>query len=108
MPSALAKKVALVEVLAAGFDGMGRWNNMPDLWETLTSERILAERSVLEHVNTAIEALPPGQRSVTILRAQQGLHAEEVCAILGISEGNMRVLLHRARLGVRTALDELM
>lgn len=93
--------------LAAAFDGRGRWKNMPALWETLTPERILAGRSVLEHVNAAIEALPPGQRAVIILRAQQGLDAEEVCAILGISDGNMRVLLHRARLGVRAALDGL-
>lgn len=94
--------------LAAAFDGRGRWKNMPDLWETLTPERILAGRSVMEHVNDAIEALPPGQRSVIILRAQKELDADEVCAILGISEGNMRVLLHRARLGVRAALDGLM
>lgn len=94
--------------LTAAFDGRGRWKDMPELWETLTPERILAGRSVMEHVNAAIEALPPGQRSVIILRAQQGLDAEEVCAILGISEGNMRVLLHRARLGVRAALDGLM
>ncbi|WP_138933301.1 RNA polymerase sigma factor [Roseovarius arcticus] len=94
--------------LAAAFDGRGRWKDMPELWETLTPERILAGRSVMEHVNAAIEALPPGQRSVIILRAQQGLDADEVCAILGISEGNMRVLLHRARLGVRATLDGLM
>ncbi len=94
--------------LAAAFDGRGRWKNMPELWETLTPERILAGRSVMEHVNAAIKALPAGQRSVIILRAQQGLDAEEVCAILGISEGNMRVSLHRARLGVRAALDGLM
>ncbi len=94
--------------LAAAFDGRGRWKDMPELWETLTPDRILAGRKVMDHVNAAIEALPPGQRSVIILRAQQGLDAEEVCAILGISEGNMRVLLHRARLGVRAALDGLM
>ena len=94
--------------LAAAFDGRGRWKNMPELWETLTPERILAGRSVMSHVNAAIDALPPGQRSVIILRAQQGLDAKEVCVILGISEGNMRVLLHRARLGVRAALDGLM
>jgi RNA polymerase sigma-70 factor (ECF subfamily) len=39
------------------------------------------------------------------LRGQQQLEPTEVCAILGIGEGNMRVLLHRARLSVRKALD---
>ncbi len=94
--------------LAAAFDGRGRWKDMPDLWEELTPERILAGRNVMDHVTAAIEALPPGQRSVIILRAQQGLEADEVCAALGISEGNMRVLLHRARLAIRAALDGLM
>jgi len=94
--------------LAAAFDGRGRWKNMPELWETLTPERILSGRTVLDHVTAAIDALPPAQRSVIILRAQQGMEAEDVCATLGISEGNMRVLLHRARLGIRAALDGLM
>jgi RNA polymerase sigma-70 factor (ECF subfamily) len=93
--------------LAAAFDGRGRWKDMPDLWEELTPERILAGRSVMDHVTATIETLPAGQRSVIILRAQQGLEAE-VCKILGISEGNMRVLLHRARLAIRAALDGLM
>lgn len=34
--------------------------------------------------------------------------AQEVCGLLGSRESNMRVLLHRARLGVRAALDDLM
>ncbi len=94
--------------LAAAFDGRGRWKDMPELWEELTPERILAGRNVMDQVIAAIEALPPGQRSVIILRAQQGLEADEVCAALGISEGNLRVLLHRARLAIRAALDGVM
>lgn len=94
--------------LAAAFDGRGRWKDMPELWEELTPERILAGRNVMEHVNAAIEALPPGQRSVLVLRGQQGLEPAEVCAILAITEVNMRVLLHRARLSIRAALDGLM
>ena len=94
--------------LAAAFDGRGRWKDMPDLWDELTPERILAGRNVMDHVAAAIEALPHGQRSVIILRAQQGLEADEVCAALGISEVNMRVLLHRARRTIRAALDGLM
>jgi RNA polymerase sigma-70 factor, ECF subfamily len=94
--------------LAAAFDGRGRWKNIPDLWEELTPERILAGRDVMKHVTAAIEELPLGQRSVIILRAQQGLEVDEVCAALDISEGNMRVLLHRARLAIRIALDGLL
>lgn len=94
--------------LAAAFDGRGRWKDMPELWEELTPERILAGRNVMDHVNAAIDALPPGQRAVLVLRGQQGLEPAEVCAALGITEGNMRVLLHRARLSIRGVLDGLM
>lgn len=62
----------------------------------------------MAHVAAAIDTLPAAQRSVLILRTQQGLEPEEVCAALSITEGNMRVLLHRARLAVRKSLDALL
>jgi RNA polymerase sigma-70 factor (ECF subfamily) len=80
---------------------------VPELWEDLTPERHIEGRSVLQHVEAVIETLPPAQRAVLILRGQQELDPAEVCALLDISEGNMRVLLHRARLTVRNALDRL-
>lgn len=95
------------EGLAGAFDGRGHWRSMPELWEDLTPERHIEGRSVLQHVEAVIETLPPAQRAVLILRGQQELDASEVCALLNISEGNMRVLLHRARLTVRNALDQL-
>lgn len=95
------------EGLAGAFDGRGHWRSMPELWEDLTPERHIEGRSVLQHVEAVIETLPPAQRAVLILRGQQELDASEVCALLDISEGNMRVLLHRARLTVRNALDQL-
>lgn len=94
--------------LAAAFDGRGRWKDMPDLWETVTPDRIVEGRNMMAHVTAAIEALPASQRSVMILRGQQDMEPAEVCAILNISEGNMRVLLHRARLSVRKSLDTLL
>jgi RNA polymerase sigma-70 factor (ECF subfamily) len=93
--------------LAAAFDGRGRWKDMPDLWETVTPDRIVEGRNMMTHVTVAIDALPASQRSVLILRCQQDLEPAEVCAILNISEGNLRVLLHRARLSVRKSLDTL-
>jgi len=94
--------------LAAAFDGRGRWKDMPELWDEVTPERIVAGRNMLDHMNAAIEALPPGQKAVIILRGQQGLDPEEVCAMLQITEGNMRVLLHRARFSLRIAMDKLL
>lgn len=94
--------------LAAAFDGMGRWKSMPELWEEITPERLANDRLILEHVNRAIEMLPPAQRAVLILRGQYGFDSADVGRMLGISEGNVRVLLHRARFALRTGLDKLM
>lgn len=91
--------------LADAFDGRGRWKDLPELWDEITPERILQGKTALEVVTAAIDSLPPAQRSVLILRSQQGLEPAEICAALQISEGNMRVLLHRARLAVRAALE---
>lgn len=96
------------DTLAAAFDGRGRWKDLPDLWEEITPERIVAGRSILAHINDAIDALPPAQRAVLILRGQQGLESAEVCAMLEISDGNLRVLLHRARFALRAAMDRLL
>jgi RNA polymerase sigma-70 factor (ECF subfamily) len=43
---------------------------------------------------------------VITLRDVEGWSAQEVCALLEISESNQRVLLHRARTRVRQALDD--
>lgn len=83
----------------------GFWRYDPELWERLTPERIVEGRSVMANVTAAIECLPPAQRSVLILRGHQDLEPSEICTILNISEGNMRVLLHRARLSIRKLLE---
>jgi RNA polymerase sigma-70 factor (ECF subfamily) len=45
---------------------------------------------------------------VITLRDLVGCSAPEVCELLGISDGNQRVLLHRARSKVRRALAPVM
>lgn len=94
--------------LVAGFDGRGRWAQMPALWDDVTAERIVEGRSLLSHVNAIIDELPPAQRAVLIMRSHGDLEPREICALLDLSDGNMRVLLHRARHSVRLALDLLL
>jgi len=70
-----------------------------------TPHEQLVWKELLARLQTAIESLAPTQRKVIVLRDLQGLSSEEVCEHLEISEGNQRVLLHRARSSVRLALD---
>lgn len=55
-------------------------------------------------LRAAIDALPPNQRMVITMRDLEGCSSEEVCNALGLSETNQRVILHRARSGVRARL----
>jgi RNA polymerase sigma-70 factor, ECF subfamily len=80
----------------------GEWSLPP---RGVPEERLLAGEA-RETVKTAIAALPPNQRAVITLRDVEGLSAEEACNVLGISETNQRVLLHRARAKVRAAFEE--
>jgi RNA polymerase sigma-70 factor, ECF subfamily len=57
-------------------------------------------------IQRVIEQLPESQRLVLTLRDVHELTSDEVCELLGISEGNQRVLLHRARTKARSALEE--
>jgi RNA polymerase sigma-70 factor (ECF subfamily) len=79
----------------------GNWSAAPTRWP---EERVVGEetRSV---ITTAIGELPPLQRSVITLRDVDGASSEETCAALSLSDGNQRVLLHRARSHVRRALE---
>jgi RNA polymerase sigma-70 factor, ECF subfamily len=81
------------------------WASPPTDWRTIPDERLLA-RETLEHVRGAIERLPARQRDVLVLRDVEGWDAEEVCDRLDLSEGNQRVLLHRARASVRNDLEQ--
>lgn len=67
-------------------------------------ERLLSAEAH-ELIVEKIEQLPPAQRTVITLRDVEGWRSDEVCEALGVSEGNQRVLLHRARHRVRGALE---
>ena len=70
----------------------------------ITPERAALSREILLQLDRAISALPSRQRQVVTMREIEGMSAEEVCAALGISAANQRVLLHRARVALRAAL----
>jgi RNA polymerase sigma-70 factor (ECF subfamily) len=80
----------------------GRWARGPAAWQT-PEERLLA-RETRDVLAAAIAGLPPAQRTVVTLRDVEGWPADEVCAALGLTAANQRVLLHRARSRVRDAL----
>jgi RNA polymerase sigma-70 factor (ECF subfamily) len=107
--SALAREDDEAAVDADRFRGeshrwAGHWASPPSDWAQLPEERLLSQET-LACVHEAIEALPPRQADVIVLRDVEGWQPEEICAALQISDGNQRILLHRARSKVRAALE---
>jgi RNA polymerase sigma-70 factor (ECF subfamily) len=82
----------------------GGWSVPPHAWARLPEESLLAAET-LQQVRTAIAQLPPRQQEVIILRDVEGWEPEEVSQALDVSDGNQRVLLHRARSKVRAELE---
>jgi RNA polymerase sigma-70 factor, ECF subfamily len=82
----------------------GDWALGPKPWET--PEKALLDGEARELMLREIKHLPTAQRTVITLRDIEGWPSEEVCDALEVSEGNQRVLLHRARSKVRNALED--
>ncbi len=82
----------------------GHWRVPPGAWGADPGTELLAAET-RQLVGEALAALPPAQREVMTLRDVEGWSADEVCNVLGISETNQRVLLHRARSKVRARLE---
>jgi len=85
------------------FRKAGTWKEPPDPWPDPEQQAVVREE--LAVVQAAIDGLPGAQREVISLRDVLGCTAAEVCEVLGVSEGNQRVLLHRARSKVRAAVE---
>jgi RNA polymerase sigma-70 factor (ECF subfamily) len=89
----------------ARFAEAGFWSAPPDSWEGIPEERLLSAETRAV-VDDAIARLPEMQRAVITLRDVQGFTGEEARELLGLTEANQRVLLHRARSKVRARLEE--
>jgi RNA polymerase sigma-70 factor (ECF subfamily) len=86
------------------FDGTGAWSSPPVPWSEQVEDRLVAER-VAAAARNLLEALPEAHRRVVVLRDVEGLSAAEVTELLGISDGNQRVMLHRGRARLRVGLE---
>ena len=83
----------------------GAWAAPPASWDGEPEQRLLAGEA-RAMIDAAIAELPPAQRAVITLRDVEGYDAAEASELLDVSDGNQRVLLHRARGRVRQVLED--
>ena len=86
-----------------GDERPGWWASPPARWGD--PEAWIDDEETRKVLLRTIASLPPRQRDVITLRDVLGWSEAEVCTVLEVTEGNERVLLHRARSKVRAALE---
>jgi RNA polymerase sigma-70 factor (ECF subfamily) len=97
----------VIQTQLGGFDETGHWLHRPAAWPGSDDpEAQVARRQLLDALSDAIAALPETQRAIVTMRDVEGLDAAEICEILGMNDGQLRVALHRARLQLRRALED--
>jgi RNA polymerase sigma-70 factor, ECF subfamily len=94
-------------VSAHRFDQGGLWSDPPVPF-TDTIDSRLDSTELLSAVRGAIDTLGEPQQAVVTLRDVEGLSTQEVATLLGLSEANVRVILHRGRARVRAIVEEAM
>jgi RNA polymerase sigma-70 factor (ECF subfamily) len=91
-----ADLVSLDEHLATHGDSMSTRQHAP--------ERALAHEDLADVLQQALDGLPFEQRTIMVLREIDGLSYEEIAASLGVTVGNIKSRLTRARLTLRRGL----
>jgi RNA polymerase sigma-70 factor (ECF subfamily) len=89
------------------FDTTGQWGAPPTRWDQRPVAKLL-NGELRRQLDAAIEKLPEAQRAVLVMRDVEGLDSADVSEALGVTPGNQRVLLHRARSRVRNELEGYM
>lgn len=85
------------------FDADGAWRAPVQAWSD--PELALDCARFRDTLEAQLARLPRMQARAYRLRELEGREPAEICRALGITEGNLHVLLHRARLGLRRGLD---
>ena len=78
-------------------------------WISIVSiEEVIESEQHCVQVRTAISKLPETYRIVLLLRDIEGYDTSEVAQLLGISESNVKVRLHRARAALKKLIEPLL
>jgi RNA polymerase sigma-70 factor (ECF subfamily) len=96
-----------ISVSPSRFDQGGQWSEPPVPFTDAIEDGI-ANEPLVRLVHESIARLPEAPRAVVTLRDVQGLSTTEVAELLGITEANVRVILHRSRARIRSEVEAKM
>jgi RNA polymerase sigma-70 factor, ECF subfamily len=88
------------------FDGENYWihERGPADWKP-EGEQAMKRAEFWQAMQTCLDRLPPRVAQVFMMREMDNVRSKDVCEILNISEANLWVMLHRARMALRQDLE---
>lgn len=92
-------------VAVSRFDDGGMWTEPPVPFEEAIDDA-QSDPALVNLVRSVIDGLDEPGKTVVTLRDVEGLSTREAADILGLSEANVRVILHRTRAKIREAIEE--
>jgi RNA polymerase sigma-70 factor (ECF subfamily) len=87
------------------FDHTGHWATAPHTWHLDSPDQLLEEQQLQECIEKTLGILSEKQKAVFVLRDMEQQSLEDICNILHLSQSNVRVMLHRARLQLLEMID---
>lgn len=94
-----------LEALEIHFKKNGHWQHSPADWHTDSPLQLLEQEQLRHCIDHTLEGLSADQCAVFTMRDIQQMDLQDICNILDLSNSNVRVLLHRARLNLMQVID---
>lgn len=91
--------------LAERFSDDGKWEEPLQQWSVDNPEAMLDREQLAKCLQIYLGDLPNAQQSALLLRDQNDLSFQDIADILATTQGNVRVLIHRARLHLLSVID---
>lgn len=98
-----ARLLSLDEVLPTAGDHAGA----EPVDRRLRPDEVAINAHLRRRLRAALAKLPRQYRVIVVLREVEGLSTREVADVVGISEANVKTRLHRARMFLRKALEDV-
>jgi len=86
------------------FDTSGHWAAGPADWGANPAD-LFRQKEFLDQLTECLSDLSPKHANAFTLREIEGLDTREICKVLHVTESNLWVILHRARMLLRRCLE---
>jgi RNA polymerase sigma-70 factor, ECF subfamily len=85
------------------YDAQGAYVEPVPAWQQ--PENHMEQRQMMSVLEQCVACLPPKSGRVFMMREWLGFESAEICERLGVSAENCRMILHRARMSLRTCMQ---